>query len=315
MDLKNYIKDDENKDSSEFVVSNSSYRPKDGFIKCFSTEGNIKGTQVLQDDLPVTPVEVINDLSNPDAISDTEQVSLTTPVQGDSLDSSDSTVISVDDDISCTDEELVEFINYLAEMARTGNVYTIISFSKLANKPAVKQFSNQIRIKDYIKDKLRNPRITYAYRIRQFITYVNTVKPEVLSYSLYYAVQYLKEYFEQYITSAMNGLTNSNILLGLGINRWIKDKQSVRLLQRTLRKAAVEINTIGAMQKLTQQRLWNSFKKAFFSLIEGISFKIKDPVKRDLIMAAVTGASATNKSSELEMTNAVNDQTQIQQTA
>lgn len=186
-----------------------------------------------------------------------------------------------------SEKGLKMFMDLIEYKAKIGDRYDINSFEPYTNPIIVKAFS--VKIREYIKERLRNPRIIYDYRIRQFVTYMNSAKPEILSYSMYYAVQYLKEYFEQYLTAAMNGLVNPNIMMGLNIAKYISNKQVVRVLQRYLRKAAVEIQNQGAMLKLTQKRLWDSFRAAFLELMTGISYRIKDPVKRSLLIEAVTG--------------------------
>lgn len=274
MDVSEYL--DRESETEEKVKSFSDYRPSTGYIKCFSVENS---------DV------VVNDEKSKELAGNESDKS----VPG--IDGTDTSLIGAIEEVN--DQELTEFVSYLMKMARLGDTYTITSFSKAgdADKYPIKQFS--IKIKEYVKERLRNPRVVFNYRIRQFFTYLNQTKVEVLSYSLFYAVQYIKEYFEQYITSAMNGLANSNIMLGLGISRWIPDKRSVRILQRDLRKAAKELNSTGVMQKITQKRLWDSFRTVFSSLMEGISYKIKDPIKRDLLMSAVTGSSNTKEQTSL----------------
>lgn len=277
MNVSEYL--DKESEDKEKVKSFSDYRPPTGYIKCFSVENS---------DV------VVNDEKSKELAGDESAKS----VPG--IDGTDTSLIGATEDIEeVNDQELTEFVTYLMEMARLGDTYSIASFSKAgdADRYQIKQFS--IKIKEYVKERLRNPRVVFNYRIRQFFTYINHTKVEVLSYSLFYAVQYIKEYFEQYITSAMNGLANSNIMLGLGIARWIPDKKSVRILQRDLRKAARELSATGVMQKITQKRLWDSFRTVFASLMEGISYKIKDPIKRDLLMAAVTGSSNTKEQTML----------------
>jgi len=187
-----------------------------------------------------------------------------------------------------SEDELNDFIEKLKYMAMLGDSYNYLDFYTVADSATgVKSFS--VKLKDYLKEKTKVPRLAFLFRIREFITYMNHAKPETLGTTMYYAVQYIKEYFEQYLTAAMNGIVNPNILIGLGVSRYISDKSSVRMLQKWLRKSAMEIENTGAMTKITQTKLWDSFRQVFLELMTGISYKIKDPIKRDLLISAVSG--------------------------
>lgn len=208
-----------------------------------------------------------------------------------------------------SEKGLADFINMLNYKAQLRDGYNIHSFETYTDPVMVKAFS--VKIKEYVKEKLRNPRIVYDYRIRQFVSYMNATKPEVLSYSMYYAVQYLKEYFEQYLTAAMNGLVNPNIMMGLNIAKYIQNKQLIRVLQRYLRKASKEIQQQGAMMKLTQKRLWDSFREAFLEFMTGVSYRIKDPVKRNLLVEAVAGSAKPLEAPEGDV-NAIEEEEEIE---
>lgn len=178
----------------------------------------------------------------------------------------------------------------------TNNPKTItMSVSNSRKHDIVKCMSYKIR--EYIKDSSKSPRVIFAARINEFIKYINTTKYTKLANEVQILLNYLKEYIENYITSKTG--TNSNILLELGITRYVSNRTNARRLQVYLTKAKTEVLTKGTISINTQKKLWTSFSEMFKDLITGLMIKVRDKSKRDLFVSVLdnieTGVDTTDE--------------------
>lgn len=188
--------------------------------------------------------------------------------------------------------DLSEIKNYIS---RNSN-YISLDISNSRSKDIVKCMSYKIR--EYIKDSSKMPRVIFAARINEFVKYINTTKYTKLVNELPVLLNYLKEYIENYITTKTG--TESNILIELGITRYISNRSNARLLQRNLTKAKSEVLTRGTISTITQRKLWDSFSKMFKDLINGLMIKVKDKNKKELFTSVLESIESNNISSEEE---------------
>jgi len=184
-----------------------------------------------------------------------------------------------------TDEEYDAFNKLLEKRANK-------SFSIHFSEKRVDQFTKAfaINIRDYIKDKQFLPRTIFNKRIKEVIAYCNRTKLEKLIPAIPLLLDYLKEFFEYYLTSASSNGEVPNVALGLGINKYLKNKSLSRNLQRALKRAKTDIASSGSISKINQKKLWSAYSDTFYDLMSGISYKIKDKVKQDTLMNILSDA-------------------------
>lgn len=196
------------------------------------------------------------------------------------------------------------------------------AFDSLINKRANKSFSMKfsekrkeqftkafaINIRDYIKDKRFLPRTIFNRRIKEVIAYINMSKMDKLVPAIPLLLDYLKEFFEYYLTNSGKGEI-PNVALGLGINKYLKNKSHSRNLQRALKRAQNDIATSGTINKINQKKLWTAYSDTFYDLISGISYKIRDKMKRDTLMSILSEAIGQPSGEEDEDNLAIEDET------
>lgn len=133
-------------------------------------------------------------------------------------------------------------------------------------------FTTNFSLIQYIKEMKYTPAVILRTRIRECINYIKTKKQAVIDKDADIIKQYINTYILQFLQSSMsNPNTKFNIILGLQLNRYVKDRTALNRLQRALMRAKQQLLQTGLLPKMVQTELNESYQAVLIEIFKYIN--------------------------------------------
>lgn len=203
----------------------------------------------------------------------------------DSMGITDSTDTSVSieeihEDIPVEDQLSLQELNTLPnEMTAQVDTMTEANFSIEKYAELLANKTTNFSIQQYITELTMQPYAILFRRVNEVIQLCRAKKQEWIDSN----IDRLKSYFDSYvltwINSSLNANTEFNIAIGLRLNKFNIDQESMRQLNLTIKKMKAQLASTGFISKIIQQQLNNQFQSIENDLYKFIDEKIKSSGK------------------------------------
>lgn len=166
------------------------------------------------------------------------------------------------------------------------NLNESINFSENPKVAELEYQLDNFTLLERIKLSSFNPRVIIDRRIKEIVRYVNANSPEKVAKYKDIIKQYLNEYLFEQITRVVSNpqVTQVNLTYLLGLQRYTKDTQAIKRLQRSIQRYKKMQATLGYVNKTYQEMIKTDYWNMWNSLLTGIENKYFQDNKKGILM-------------------------------
>ena len=150
-------------------------------------------------------------------------------------------------------------------------------FSDFSEKKQTGDFS----IREYLRERQKRPAIVLKSRIKDVILYLRMSRAGKVQENKTFLRRYISEYINEWILVSLNQPgSDFNISLGLRLSEYCQDRNPMRQLQISLRRAKSQMEGSGSITRDVQSGLNTAFHDVLCQIYDYINSKVNSEDKR-----------------------------------
>jgi len=192
---------------------------------------------------------------------------------------------SIDNYINPDNSVIVNFSS--SSLMDTKVTDQLVNFSNSPSDTNISEELLNFSLRTYITERRSAPQSVINSRIQQIARYINSNKPELVSAQRQFIIDYLNTYIYSLVMKYMQSLKDkkpTNLLLALGIRKYLATPNIVSNLQRVLRNINTQMAQSHFVNRQNQQLLTSTYNEMFAQILDYIELKYINEDKHGILV-------------------------------